>query len=144
MPGTPPGQQRDIASKDSFPARISAFVFFIAAATQGCKIGLLVSPTGAVIRLPHLGEMRLPQNGCAGSFVIGTNFSPGTGRNSTPSDAQPMLLEDKSGTPEGSRGAAVSAASAMVANIAVTAAPAMIVTEDLMEGPPPACARRLS
>ena len=113
MPGTPPGQQRDIASKDSLPPRISSLDFTICAAAQGCRIGFLVSATGGRILLPHLGEMRLPQNGCAGSLVTGLNFSPGTGKNSTPSEAQPMSCEEKSGTPEGRRGAAVSAAKAI-------------------------------
>src|ERR1700745_1088267 len=44
---------------------------------------------------------RLPQKGWAGSFVTGTNFSPGTGKNSTPSEANPILPDEKSGLPFG-------------------------------------------
>src|SRR5712691_4646927 len=56
--------------------------------------------------------MVFPQCGWAGSLLTGMNFSPGRGRNSTPLEAHPMLLEEKSGTPEGSLGAAKSAATA--------------------------------
>src|SRR5256885_13366039 len=66
--------------------------------------------------------MRLPQYGCAGSLLTGTNLAPGIGRNSTPSEAQPILLEEKSGAPAASRGAGWSAARA-----ANTQAPAMTV-----------------
>src|SRR6478672_8355170 len=47
---------------------------------------------------------RLPQKGCAGSFVTGTNFSPGTGKNSTPSEAKPIFPDEKSGKPFGKWG----------------------------------------
>src|SRR5579871_5099528 len=97
MPGTPPGQQRDCAANACLPFWISSFHLFTTSCAQGCRMGLCGSP----MRGTTVQPWPLRQNGNLGSFFTGPGPPLTGGRKSKLAAAQPILLEEKSGTPEG-------------------------------------------
>src|ERR1700680_3680623 len=97
MLGTPPGQQRDCAAKACLPFWMSSFHLLTTSCAQGCKIGLCGSPMRGITVHP----CPFRQNGNLGSFFTGPGLPSVGGRKSKLVAAQPILPEEKSGTPAG-------------------------------------------
>src|ERR1700684_2662589 len=97
IPGTPAGQQVDIASKPTFPPRTSSFARLTASRVQGSRMGLLMSAMRGVTCRPVLAASALLVKGWAGSKPTGPGPEAG-GSQSAPTEVQPAVLPcEKSG-----------------------------------------------